>query len=136
VLGVLPALTIPVFALTTGWMLIAMIVAVRQALDYTSTARAIAVCAIGWVLAGALSAGHGGSGSRRQCHSVRDRAGRRIAFITRSTALISRRFPPGLRARDRPFERRERTRGQRDRKHRAARVPQDGFSGRSQQQPA
>jgi hypothetical protein len=36
-------------------MLIAMIVAVRQALDYTSTARAIAVCAIGWALAGAFA---------------------------------------------------------------------------------
>ena len=30
------------------WMLIAMIIAVRQALDYTSTARAIGVCLIGW----------------------------------------------------------------------------------------
>jgi hypothetical protein len=29
-------------------MLAAMIVAVRQALDYTSTWRAVAVCAIGW----------------------------------------------------------------------------------------
>ncbi len=29
----------------------AMIVAVRQALDYTSTTRAFAVCALGWVLA-------------------------------------------------------------------------------------
>ena len=28
-----------------------MIVAVRQALDYTSTARAVAVCVIGWALA-------------------------------------------------------------------------------------
>jgi hypothetical protein len=59
VLGVLPALTIPVFALTTGWMLIAMIVAVRQALDYTSTARAVAVCAIGWALAGAFAVAMG-----------------------------------------------------------------------------
>ena len=32
-------------------MLLAMIVAVRQALDYTSTARAVAVCVIGWTLA-------------------------------------------------------------------------------------
>jgi hypothetical protein len=31
-------------------MLVAMIVAVRQALDYTSTARAIAVCVLGWML--------------------------------------------------------------------------------------
>jgi predicted MFS family arabinose efflux permease len=32
-------------------MLMAMIVAVRQALDYTNTARAFAVCALGWALA-------------------------------------------------------------------------------------
>ena len=28
-----------------------MVVAVRQALDYKSTARAVAVCALGWALA-------------------------------------------------------------------------------------
>jgi hypothetical protein len=49
--GVLPGVTIPVFALSAVWMLAAMIVAVRQALDYTSTARAIVVCGIGWALA-------------------------------------------------------------------------------------
>jgi hypothetical protein len=32
-------------------MLIAMVVAVRQALDYRSTARAIGVCALGLALA-------------------------------------------------------------------------------------
>ncbi len=37
-----------VFLLCGVWMLVAMVVAVRQALDYTSTARAIAVCAIGF----------------------------------------------------------------------------------------
>ena len=31
------------------WMLIAMVIAVRQALDYESTGRAIGVCVIGWV---------------------------------------------------------------------------------------
>jgi hypothetical protein len=35
------------FTLCTLWMLVAMVVAVRQALDYRSTARALAVCAIG-----------------------------------------------------------------------------------------
>jgi hypothetical protein len=35
-------------------MLLAMIVAVRQALDYTSTWRAIAVCLVGWVLTTAI----------------------------------------------------------------------------------
>jgi predicted MFS family arabinose efflux permease len=32
-----------------------MVVAVRQALDYRSTGRAIAVCVLGWVLAIALA---------------------------------------------------------------------------------
>ena len=31
-------------------MLVAMIVAVRQALDYKSTARAVGVCLVGWAL--------------------------------------------------------------------------------------
>ena len=51
IFGVLPGLTVPVFAVTAVWMLLAMIVAVRQALDYTSTRRAVAVCGLGWVLA-------------------------------------------------------------------------------------
>lgn len=55
VLGVVPVLAAPVFALTTLWMLIAMIVAVRQALDYRSTARAIGVCTLGLVFALALA---------------------------------------------------------------------------------
>lgn len=50
VLGVLPGVTIPVFAVTAVWMLAAMVVAVRQALDYDSTARALAVCGVGWLL--------------------------------------------------------------------------------------
>jgi hypothetical protein len=50
VLGVLPGVTIPVFAVTAFWMLATMVVAVRQALDYQSTARAVAVCGLGWVL--------------------------------------------------------------------------------------
>jgi hypothetical protein len=33
------------------WMLAAFVVAVRQALDYTSTGRAIVVCGIGWLVA-------------------------------------------------------------------------------------
>jgi hypothetical protein len=51
IVGVSPELTIPSFTVAALWMLLAMIVAVRQALDYTSTRRAIAVCGLGWVLA-------------------------------------------------------------------------------------
>jgi hypothetical protein len=59
IFGAVPGLTVPVFAVTTMWMLLAMIVAVRQALDYRSTPRAVAVCVLGWVLALALAVGLG-----------------------------------------------------------------------------
>lgn len=49
-LGVIPHLSAPVFLLSMVWMLAAMVVAVRQALDYRSTLRAVAVCAIGWMV--------------------------------------------------------------------------------------
>jgi hypothetical protein len=55
VFGILPGVTIPVFVITAVWMLAAMVVAVRQALDYRSTGRAIAVCVLGWLLAIALA---------------------------------------------------------------------------------
>jgi hypothetical protein len=51
VLGVMSAATVPVFAVTALWMLAAMIVAVRQALDFHTTSRAVAVCVLGWLLA-------------------------------------------------------------------------------------
>jgi hypothetical protein len=35
---------------TSVWMLAAMVVAVRQALDYRGTLRALSVCALGWLL--------------------------------------------------------------------------------------
>jgi hypothetical protein len=51
VFGVLPGVTVPVFVLTAVWMLLTTVVAVRQALDYTSTIRAVVVCVLGWTLA-------------------------------------------------------------------------------------
>lgn len=50
VLGVFPGVTIPVFAVTAIWLLSSMTVAVRQALDLDSTARALAVCGLGGAL--------------------------------------------------------------------------------------
>lgn len=50
VLGIIPFLTNLVFTVTGIWMLVAMIIAVRQALDYQSTARAVGVCVIGWLI--------------------------------------------------------------------------------------
>jgi hypothetical protein len=55
VFAALPAMTVPVFGITALWMLGAMIIAVRQALDYERTGRAVAVCALGWTLAVAMA---------------------------------------------------------------------------------
>jgi hypothetical protein len=57
--GIVPGTTKVVFAMTAIWMLMAMIVAIRQALDYTSTARAVAVCALGWALSFGFAVGVG-----------------------------------------------------------------------------
>jgi hypothetical protein len=50
VLGVVPFLSAIVFSVTAIWTLIAVVIAVRQALDYRSTGRAIGVCLIGWLI--------------------------------------------------------------------------------------
>ena len=50
VLGLVPGFTAIVFLVSGVWMLIAMIIAVRQALDYQSTFRAVGVCTIGWIV--------------------------------------------------------------------------------------
>lgn len=50
ILGVVPALTGAVNLVAGVWMLVAMVIAVRQALDYHSTWRAIGVCAVGWLV--------------------------------------------------------------------------------------
>jgi hypothetical protein len=52
ILGIIP---VPgfrslLFQVAAIWMLVAMVIAVRQALDYTSTGRAIGVCVIGWAV--------------------------------------------------------------------------------------
>lgn len=51
VAGVVPGIRTAVFIVTSLWMLAAMVVAVRQALDYASSVRAFAVCALGFLLA-------------------------------------------------------------------------------------
>jgi hypothetical protein len=50
VLGIIPGMGTIVFAVASIWMLVAMIIAIRQALDYTSTFRAVGVCVIGWII--------------------------------------------------------------------------------------
>ena len=50
VLGIVPGLGGIVFLTAGIWMLVAMVIAVRQALDYKSTGRAVGVCVIGWII--------------------------------------------------------------------------------------
>jgi hypothetical protein len=49
ILGIIPVLGEIVFVITGIWMLVATVIAVRQALDYQSLPRAVAVCLIGWI---------------------------------------------------------------------------------------
>ena len=50
IFGVIPGLQLILSLVATIWMLVAMVVAVRQALDYESTGRAVGVCVIGWLI--------------------------------------------------------------------------------------
>ncbi len=50
VLGIIPGLSGVVFPVASIWMLVAIVIAVRQALDYKSTFRAVGVCVIGWII--------------------------------------------------------------------------------------
>ena len=50
VLGIIPMLGAILNFIIGIWMLVAMVIAVRQALDYKSTWRAIGVCLIGWIV--------------------------------------------------------------------------------------
>ena len=52
--GIVPGLTTVVFFVASVWMLASFVVAVRQALDYTSTWRAVGVCLIGWLVQAVL----------------------------------------------------------------------------------
>jgi hypothetical protein len=55
VFGVLPGARAPVFAFAIVWALAASVVAVKQALDYTSTVRALVVCAVGLIMSLAVA---------------------------------------------------------------------------------
>jgi len=50
ILGIIPGLAALTGFAASVWMLVAMVIAVRQALDYTSTLRAVGVCLIGWIV--------------------------------------------------------------------------------------
>lgn len=67
VVGIVPGLMPLSFFAASVWMLVAMVIAVRQALDYTSTVRAAGVCLIGFlvqvVILAIVFAALGGPGS-------------------------------------------------------------------------
>ena len=46
----IPGVGVLVYLISSLWMLVAMIIAVRQALDYNSTLRAVGVCVIGYII--------------------------------------------------------------------------------------
>lgn len=50
IFGVIPFFTGLVFFITSIWMLMTFVVAVQQALDYSSPWRAVAVCLVGWLV--------------------------------------------------------------------------------------
>ena len=50
VVGIVPGLMRLSFFVAGVWMFVAMVIAVRQALDYTSTVRAAGVCLIGFLV--------------------------------------------------------------------------------------
>jgi hypothetical protein len=52
--GFVPVIGIYIFAGATIWMLFSFVVAIRQALDYTSTRRAFLVCLLGWLIHGVV----------------------------------------------------------------------------------
>ena len=54
IFGFLPVVGWAIFFCVTIWMLFAFDVAVRQALDYAGSARAVLVCLLGWLIHGVL----------------------------------------------------------------------------------
>ncbi len=46
IFGMIPGIGGTIYVISTVWMLVAMVIAIRQALDYKSTARAVVVCVI------------------------------------------------------------------------------------------
>lgn len=50
ILGLIPGFGFLSASVAAIWMLVTMVIAVRQALDYQHTSRAIGVCVIGWLI--------------------------------------------------------------------------------------
>jgi hypothetical protein len=56
IFGIVPGMGGLLFLVAGVWMLVAMVIAVRQALDYRSTWRALGVCIVGWLIQAVLIA--------------------------------------------------------------------------------
>jgi hypothetical protein len=56
ILGFIPLLGGLIYLIASAWMLVAVVVAIRQALDYKSTVRAVVVCLISWFVAMTITA--------------------------------------------------------------------------------
>jgi hypothetical protein len=52
VFGLVPVVGWVIFTAASIWMLFTFVIAVRQALDYSSTGKALAVCVLGWIIHG------------------------------------------------------------------------------------
>ena len=59
ILGIIPVLGTLISFAASLWMLATMVVAVREALDYTSTGRAVGVCLIGFLVYLVIAVGFG-----------------------------------------------------------------------------
>jgi hypothetical protein len=56
ILGIIPSLGIAVLLLSSIWMMVAATIAIKEALNFESTARAAGACIIGWII-GAVAQG-------------------------------------------------------------------------------
>ena len=87
IFGGLPNIGPIVLGVVSVWMLIAMVIAVRQALDFTTTWRAAVVCLVAWL----ATASHGGSDAsndpRRTRAWVPNRLSRRRAWASISGSM-------------------------------------------------
>jgi hypothetical protein len=54
ILGFIPVIGLPIVLGITFWMLCTFVVAIRQALDYRGSGRALAVCILGWLIHGVM----------------------------------------------------------------------------------
>jgi hypothetical protein len=52
IFALIPGVGLWIFWAVTLWMLLSFVVAIRQALDYASSVRALAVCTLGWLIHG------------------------------------------------------------------------------------